>query len=198
MNLSDAIQARSDQLNAIDLVGGPRTVTIVDVREGTEDRPVEIVTQEFGESRPFRPSKTVLRLLVAAWGEDTDPYIGRKMTLYRDPEVTWGGKSVGGVRVSHVSDIDKRVVVWMNARRGQQAPYAVDPMAKDDAIPKEHAESIVQEISQALEIEKLNSIAAGLRDINLGEYRDLVLSTWKKRQAELTSEPTEKAVDESE
>jgi hypothetical protein len=34
--------------------------------------------------RPFKPSKTVRRIMVAAWGPDASTYAGKRMTLYRD------------------------------------------------------------------------------------------------------------------
>jgi hypothetical protein len=73
MNLSQAVIARSDQLNADDLVSGPRTFTVSEVRRGDAEQPVAIELAEFPD-RPFKPSKTVLRILAHAWGEETDDW----------------------------------------------------------------------------------------------------------------------------
>ena len=65
-SLAHTITAKSDQLNADDLVGGPITVKIegVTVREDTE-QPVTIRLS--GGFRPWKPCKTERRVLVHAW-----------------------------------------------------------------------------------------------------------------------------------
>ncbi|NKU61704.1 hypothetical protein GS891_00190 [Rhodococcus hoagii] len=49
------------------------------------------------------------------------------MTLYRDPAVRFGGQDVGGIRVSHLSHIDKRLTLALTVTRGRRAPYVVEP-----------------------------------------------------------------------
>jgi hypothetical protein len=102
MDLTDTIVPRSDQLNAEDLLSGPRTVTITEVRRGTAEQPVDVHLAEF-PGRPFKPSKTVRRIFVSAWGPDASTYAGRRLTIYRDPDVKFGGLATGGIRVSHLS-----------------------------------------------------------------------------------------------
>jgi hypothetical protein len=55
------------------------------------------------------------------------------MTLYRDPTVRFGGMDVGGIRVSHLSDIAKPLTVVLAVSKGKRAPYVVKPLA--DAPP---------------------------------------------------------------
>lgn len=128
MDMTETIQAKSDQINADDLIAGPRIVTVTEVRRGTAEQPVEIETAEFGPKRPFKPSKTVCRILVAAWGKEASAYTGRRMMLYRDPEVRFGGSAVGGIRVSALSDIDKPLSISLTVTRGKRAPYVVEPL----------------------------------------------------------------------
>ena len=139
MDLTDTIAPRSDQLNAEDLLSGPRTVTVTEVRRGSTEQPVEIVTAEFGDGRPFKPSKTVRRILVAAWGPDAAKYTGRRMTLYRDPSVRFGGQDVGGIRVSHLSHIEKRLQLALTVTRGKRAPYVVEPLAEEKKAESDYA-----------------------------------------------------------
>jgi len=134
MNLSQAILARSDQLNADDLVGGPRTFTVADVRRGDADQPVAIVLEEFPASRPFKPSKTVLRLLSHVWGEETDDWPERpRFTLYRDAKVKWAGQEIGGIRVSHMSHIKEPVKIALAESKGKKSLHVVQPLP--DAPP---------------------------------------------------------------
>lgn len=126
MDVSTAIQAKSDQLNAIDLTGGPITVRILEVREGNADQPVNIITDMFGPSRPFKPSKTVLRVLVAGWNTtDTTAWVGRSVTLYRDPAVRWAGEQVGGIRVSAMSHLDKPLALMLPTSKGKTAKSTI-------------------------------------------------------------------------
>lgn len=132
MDLTQTIVARSDQLNADDLLSGPRTFTITDVRRGDPDQPVSIVLAEFPEGRPFKPSKTVLRILVHAWGKETDDWPeSPRMTLYRDEKVKWAGQEIGGIRVSHLSHIDKRLKVALAESKGKKSLHVVDPLPAD-------------------------------------------------------------------
>lgn len=130
-DMTESIAPRSDQLNAEDMLTGPRTVTITEVRRGSVEQPVEVVLSEFGPGRPFKPSKTVRRIMVAAWGPDASTYAGRRMTLYRDPAVRFGGMDVGGIRVSHLSHIDKPLTVVLAVSKGKRAPYKVQPLPDD-------------------------------------------------------------------
>lgn len=131
--MSQTITPKSDQLNAEDLLSGPRTVTITEVRHGSAEQPVDIFLAEF--DRPFRPSKTVRRILVTAWGANAAAYVGRRMTIYRDPAVKFGGMDVGGIRISHLSHIDKRMMVALTVTRGKRAPYVVEPLAAPESEP---------------------------------------------------------------
>lgn len=127
MDLSKAIEAKSDQMNAID-VTTPEVVTITEVRPGDNDQPVWIVTAEH-PGKPWKPSKTALRMLVKAW-ETTDgtKYVGRRVELFNDPTVTWAGEAVGGIRVSAVSHLDKPVKMSLPVSRGKRKSYTINPL----------------------------------------------------------------------
>ncbi len=126
LDLSDTIAPRSDQLNADDLLAGPLDVTVVEVRRGTPEQPVEVFLREL--DRPWKPCKTVRRILVALWGPDGETWVGRRARLYNDPRVEWGGKRVGGIRVSHLSHIDNPRTVLVAVKRGRREPVEVLPL----------------------------------------------------------------------
>lgn len=133
MDLAETIVPRSDQINSEDLLTGPRLVTITAVKRGTDEQPVNIVTAEFGPGRPYKPSKTMRRVLVAAWGTDAQSYVGRRLVIYRDPEITFGKDKVGGIRISAMSDISSRLSVSLTVTRGRRAPFIIDPLPKEPA-----------------------------------------------------------------
>lgn len=132
MDISDTLAPRSDQLNAEDLLTGPRVFEVEKVTKGSAEQPVEIHLVGY-PGRPFKPSKTVRRILVAAWGAEASAYVGRKMMLYRDPAVKFGGMDVGGIRVSALSHIDKKLVLALTVTRGKRAPYVVEPLKDEPA-----------------------------------------------------------------
>jgi hypothetical protein len=128
IDMSAFIEARSDQLNADDLLDSPRTITITRVSgTGSAEQPVA-VHYEGENGRPFMPCKTVRRIMVGAWGKYTDKYVGRAMTLYRDPAVSFGGMVVGGIRVSHMSHIDSEKTLALQVTRGRKAPFKILPL----------------------------------------------------------------------
>ena len=96
---------------------------------------MNIYLAEFPADRPFKPSKTVRRILVAAWGADTATYVGRRMTLFRDASVKFGGMDVGGIRISHLSHIDKAVKVALTVTRGKRAFHIVEPIPGGSEVP---------------------------------------------------------------
>ena len=118
------IQAKSDQLNADDLVGGPITVQITHANQGGAEQPV--ILRISGGHMPWKPSKTALRVLVAAWGTDAGAWVGRWVTLYRDSAVKWAGVAVGGIRVSALSHIDQPITLSLAETRGQKKTWRVD------------------------------------------------------------------------
>lgn len=138
-DMSAVIIPKSDQINADDLIAGPRTFRIeaVDIRAGTE-QPVSIHLA--GEERVWRPCKSMSRVLVAAWGPDANAYKGRSITLYNDPRVKWGGMEVGGIRVSHLSDIDREMLLQLTATKGKRAPHIVKPLVEQTRTAPQQAD----------------------------------------------------------
>lgn len=117
-------EPRSDQLNADDLIGSSRVVTIAGVRAGTAEQKYDILLE--GEERVWRPPLTVLRILLAAWGDESSVWVGRRAELYRDPDVRFGPEQTGGIRVRALSHISKRMAVAVTEKRGKRKMHAVD------------------------------------------------------------------------
>lgn len=128
MDLTQTIEPKSDQINADDLVTAPRTFTIKDVKAGNSEQPVNIYLAE--TDRAYRPSKTCRRVIVAAWGEQSSGYIGKRLTLCHDPSIKFGGIAVGGIRISHMSDLPngERMSLMLTFTRSKRAAYIVDPL----------------------------------------------------------------------
>jgi hypothetical protein len=126
-DLRSTIIPKSDQLNAEQLLAGDTTITVTDVRMGSEDQPV-ILHYENDEGRPYKPCKTMRKLLIFAWGEDGRGWIGKSMTLYNDQAVRFGGMVVGGIRISHLSHIEREISLSLTATKGKKAQHTILPL----------------------------------------------------------------------
>lgn len=127
MDLTASIAPRSDQLNADDLISSPVTVTITDVREGAAEQPVDVILAEY-PGRAYRPSKSMRRIIVMAWGAKSAAYTGHRLTLVRNPEITFGRDKVGGIEIAEMSHIEKPLTVALTATRGKRKNFTVQPL----------------------------------------------------------------------
>ena len=197
MDLSLAAQPRSDQLNADDLIGGPQIVTIAEVRRGNDEQPVEIVAEEFGPGRPYKPGKSMIRVLISAWGKEASAYTGRRLMLYRDPEISFGREKVGGIRISAMSDIPQRLTLALTVTRGRRAPFVVEPLpAGPPAITAEAVEDFARAIAEAATEADLANIAADLKNWDLGSHKTGLLKAWNERKVALKAAAEPKADDQ--
>jgi len=133
MDITNSLAPRSDQLNADDLISGPITVTIAEVTPGKAEQPYDFQLVEY-PGRAYRPSLGMRRVIANAWGREASNYVGRRLTLYRDPEVTFGKDKTGGIRISHMSDIDGPVPLPLTVSRGRRITFTVQPLAARDWV----------------------------------------------------------------
>lgn len=88
-----------------DDIGDGKLVTIAGFKKenvGQEGEPAEHKwTVTFEElDKPLVLNATNIQLAEKACGsDDTDDWIGQKIVLYVDPNVSYGGKLVGGIRI---------------------------------------------------------------------------------------------------
>lgn len=139
-DMKQAIIPKSDQLNADDLLSGPITIKITGVTvRGGQEQPVAI-SYEGDNGKPYKACKSMCRVLVSAWGADSSKYVGRSLTLYCDPRVKWGGMEVGGLRISHMSDIDSAITMALTVTRANKKPFTVKPLKGTAAAQSSTAE----------------------------------------------------------
>lgn len=177
IDMTQYIAARSDQLNADDLLDGPRTIMITKVTASPDaaEQPVSI-HYDGDAGKPFKPCKTVRRIMVGVWGKDASKYAGRSMTLYRDPAVAFGGMQVGGIRVSHMSHIDEEKTIALQVTRGRKAPITVLPLpterqaaapARDDAASR-WANGYIAKLAELTTLDAVQQFA-NQKAVKLGE-----------------------------
>lgn len=149
LDLRPTIVPKSDQLNADQLVGGPMTITVTRVSATSGDQPVTI-NYEGDKGRPYKPCLTMRKVLVLAWGHDGNKWPGRSMRVYNDPDVKFGKDLVGGVRISHLSDIPKDIKVSLAVTKGKKALYEIKRLADGDT-------TLIADIKAAADVEALKA-----------------------------------------
>lgn len=164
LDISKTIEPRSDQLNFDDVQHAPVTVTITEARRGTAEQPVELHLAEF-PGRPYKPGKSMRRVIINAWGSDATKYVGRSLTLYGDPTIRFGPEYVGGIRISHLSHIDKPVTLPLTVTRGKREPFTVNPLkvetpaAVGEVIADIQAATSLEVLAAVWDVAKVRKVA---------------------------------------
>jgi len=127
LDMTESLAPKSDQLDAVDLVAGPRTFTIENVTKHNNEQPFNFHLAGF--PRVWRPGLSMRRVIAKAWGSKASAYIGQSVTLFCDPTVQFGNEAVGGTRISHMTGIDKPLKVPLLIKKGRSAVFTVQPLA---------------------------------------------------------------------
>lgn len=164
MNITDTIDPKVDQLTADHLIGRSLTIRVTAVKLNGGDQPCDIHYEQDG-GLPYRPGKSMRRVLVHVWGGDVNKYVGRSMRLYRDDDVQFGGLKVGGIRISHMSHIDSPQTLALTAKKGSKKAFKVLPLVEEKkadkaAELKERVLSLIDRIEGADSIEALQGITS--------------------------------------
>lgn len=168
MDISDTLAPNSDQLDAIDLLGGPRTFTITKVSKGNAEQPVQVTLAEF--PRVWRPGKSMRRVLAACWGTDASVWVGRRVTLFCDESVRFGSEVVGGTRIAALSHIDKPKSVPLLVSRGKSATYKVKPLPAPSGLDEFHPDTTSNPAVTDEQLQTLRGLLADndMSDLNVG------------------------------
>jgi hypothetical protein len=119
IDLSGTVEAKSDQLNAMDLVG-EKVLKITKVTVASGEQPISIFF-EGDNNKPWKPCLGQRRILIdkkRGWDSDGRKYVGRTIIVYNEPSVMWAGKPYGGIRICAMSDIEKdfKAIVTLNGK----------------------------------------------------------------------------------
>jgi hypothetical protein len=199
-DLRSTIVPKSDQINAEQLLTGPLTVVVTDVR--VSDSPEQPVTIHYAgdDGRPYKPCKTMRKLMVFAWGQDGSTWAGKSMTLYNDASVRFGGSVVGGIRISHLSHIERDISISLTATKGKKALHTIkllktQPAAKTAAF---NARTAIHNVRTQIKADDASSAAVyieGLAEterdsilsaLDQNEY-DAIIDAWPKAEAQEAS-----------
>lgn len=155
----EALAPRSDQLNADDLIAGPRVIKITAARTIRDGREVKLVINFEGDNgKPWKPCKTMGRAMVMVWGiTEPEQFAGKSVRLYRDPSVTFGAMGeVGGIRISHMSHISGKKVVKLTVSQGKKANFEFSPLVTE--VKLEPIDQARNAIANAPDLEALKNV----------------------------------------
>lgn len=138
-DIAHTLVAKSDQLNAADIIGTEKllTITKVDVKSG--DQPVTI-HYEGENGRPWKPALTARRILSALWGTESDKWVGHTVAVHNDLTVVYAGEEVGGVRPHAATGIETTQIIKLKEKRGPKPKtFTIQPLRLDKSGPKTKA-----------------------------------------------------------
>ena len=127
LDITDTLAPRSDQLNSDDFIGRTAVVTVAGVERIVGEQLLAVHLHEF-PGRLWKSGKTVRRILVVVWGTDVAQWMGRRVELYIDAEVTFGKVKVGGIRISRMSHLDKPLSLALTASKGKKQTHRIEPL----------------------------------------------------------------------
>jgi hypothetical protein len=165
IDIRKTVAPKSDQLNADDLMGDQKLTIKITKVTGNDDaaQPVSIHF-EGDNKKPYKPCKSMRRVMIEIWGDDTRNYIGKSLMLYRDPEVTFGGMKVGGIRISNMSDMkgNKSVTLALTQSKTNRKPYTVSPIITQKKVEHDPAVKKAGDDAAALGVEAYTAWLATL------------------------------------
>lgn len=129
-DLRATVTPKSDQLNFEDVQSSSITAVIKSIRAGNSEQPVLLDLNGY-DGRPYKPSKSMRRVLIAGWGSDGHSWVGKSLTLVGDSTVKFGGVAVGGIKVSAMSDIDADFSLMLTTSRGKRTEHRVKKLSAD-------------------------------------------------------------------
>ena len=149
IDLSKTITPKSDQLNADDLIAGDRVITIREVRIVRDINQPVAIFYDGDEGKPYKPCKSMRRVLVMLWGPDGQTYIGRSLCLFRDKTVNFGGVEVGGIRISKMSNIPSEQKLSLTVSKSKKSTVTIAPLVIKE--PKKTEGDIVKDIKARMD-----------------------------------------------
>jgi hypothetical protein len=188
-DLRSTIIPKSDQLNSEQLIAGPITVTVTDVRIGGAEQPIS-VHYEGEAGRPYKPCKTMRKVLIFAWGPDGREWVGKSMTLYNDPQVKFGGDEVGGIRISHMTDIERNIQLSLTATRGKKALHTIKLLEVQAAPTLEEVLKAIASATNKAGMDAAKNLAMQLDGDDLETAQSTYMARVKALRAPATSTTT--------
>jgi len=130
VDISQMLEAKSDELVADDLMGGDRVLLITRVDLNGADAKKFRLHYAGDNGKPWRPCKGMCRVLAHGWrSNNAATYVGRSVKVFRYADAIYGGKKVGGVRVKGMSHIAAPFSIPVKESRTLIKEYKIEALA---------------------------------------------------------------------
>ena len=151
-----ALEAKSDQLNAVDIMGYEPIIRVREVKVRSSDQPIAVYF-DGDNNKPWKPSKGMARILGAAWGRESDNWVGKHAQLFFEPTVRYAGVEVGGIRIRALSDIPEKGLTFALALSKQKRePYLVQYLkAPSNEYPADKFKAALPAMTDAMAAGKM-------------------------------------------
>ena len=161
LDVSSTILSKSDQLNASDLIGNEMILTVSGVHlVSSPDQPM-IINYIDDDGRPYKPCKSMRRVLVGLWGKDASQWIGRSVGVYNEPSVKWAGKEEGGVRIKSMSHIEKNKSVTTSESKHKKTTYLISVLQVEqkqrEVWPDDKFNAVFEKMKASIETGKADA-----------------------------------------
>ena len=189
-DISHTLVAKSDQLNAADIIGTEKllTITKVDVKQGG-DQPVTI-HYEGENGRPWRPCLTARRILARLWGTDSSKWIGHTVAVHNDASVVYAGEEVGGIRPCAATGIESLQIIKLKEKRSPKPKtFEIKPLRLAKTQSAQSAPRVV-EFSMDNYERAIDKIIATSKTADELEERFDRMQDWRKQAAETDRDRT--------
>lgn len=161
--IREAAKPKSNQLNAVDLLG---TKIIVKILKVEVDLSKEQTTKVFIESldgkkmQPMMPRKNMQRVMIESWGDEESTYGGKYIELFNNPKVKWSNEETGGVFISRMSHIKAPYTFIYRPSRGKTERIEIGRIDPSEFNGKAVQPAIDPELKAAGEMAALQGVEA--------------------------------------
>ena len=185
VDISKTLVAKSDQLNAGDLIGGGVTVTVDSVEVIRGKQPISIFLRE--GYQPFKPCLSMRRVIAKLWGLETNSWVGRRLTLFCDPDVRWAGERAGGIRISNMDGIKAKAQIPLRESQHRVVTYTIEPLeAQQSKNNSANIDAIAKSMNACTDMAALEGIAKTIRDFNLqAQEKETLAAAYRQKRSAL-------------
>jgi len=127
--LAQALAPRSDQLNADDLIVGNKVITITKVLVNLQSEQQKVVVHYVDDNgKPWKPSKSMGRVLAEILGGDFSKWEGEQIELFKNKEITFGKDKCGGIQIAAMSAAKNPIKTMITTKRGVKSKITILPL----------------------------------------------------------------------
>lgn len=127
--LSAALAPKSDQLNADDLIVSNLVIKVTKVIVNLQSEAQKIwVHYEGDNGKPWKPSKSMGRVLAEILGGDFTLWTGQYIELFKNKEIMFGKDKCGGIQIAAMSALKNATTVIITTKRGVKSKITILPL----------------------------------------------------------------------